>query len=440
MNILMRLYQGIWRCVGPLVQSLLGPMSGPGLDKARIQERWGQASIPRPAGPVVWVHATNVGESIAGLPVVEALVAQRPDVHVVLTTMNRASADLMAQRLPERAFHQYMALDHPQWAQQFLDHWRPDGVIWMEADFWPSHLALLRARNIPAILLNGRLSEKSARHWGGYRREFYEILSAFTHIYAASVSDARRLQHIGINQIRAWGNIKTAAPAAQIDPEVIAHFQKALAGRALWLAASIHPQEDEQLLDVQQALRAQSPGLLMILAPRRLEHIEALMALCAKSGLRTQRRTQNAHPAPDCDVYIVDTFGELDLFYSLAPVSFLGGSLVPIGGHNVFEPIRAGSVVIIGPHTHNFHDVMETFCGAGGCLRVSSAQELVPLLQTLLKDPVQVAVYAARARQTLESQPRILEEAVALMQTYLPAPKALMDPASALTDNRVSVE
>jgi 3-deoxy-D-manno-octulosonic-acid transferase len=368
-----------------------------GVAAARAAERDGRASLPRPRGRVVWVHGVSVGECLSALPLIEALIALRPDWHVLMTSVTAASAEVVAPRLPPGVLHQFAPLDAGPAIRRFLDHWQPALAVFVESELWPQTLEALAGRGVPVALVNARLSARSAGRWRRFGRTARQVVGRFALIHCQDAATAAVLNELGPagGAVAFVGpNLKAAARLGPPDPAALAAMRAAIGGREVWVAASTHPGEEAAVLAAQAQLVARWPGLLLILAPRHPARRGEIAALIAGAGLRHAARGSGAAlPGPRDQVYLADTLGEMALWYDLAPVVFLGGSWVPVGGHNPFEPAAAGAVVLHGPMNANFEAVFAALDGAGGGESVADRAELVDAVGRLLGDP------GARARR-----------------------------------------
>ena len=357
----------------------------------RLPEREGIDSTPRPPGRLIWLHAASVGESVSILPVLPFL----REATVLLTTGTVTSAALLAERLPalgaEPVLHRFVPLDVPGWAARFLDHWRPDAAAFVESELWPNILAACRARRIPLMLMNARMSARSARNWSrapGFARE---LLGGFQIVQAQSPADATRLLALGARHVTAAGDLKLAAPPLPVDEAELARLRARLAGRKLWLAASTHPGEEAIAVGLHHALAAAHPDLLTIIAPR---HPARGPSIEPASPHRSRGQD------PDGGIWVADTMGELGLLYRLAPLAFIGRSLLPPGGgQNPWEPARLGCALVMGPHTGNFEPAVSVLQQAGALQVAQDQQALMAWLQTMLSNPgaARAAGEAARA-------------------------------------------
>jgi 3-deoxy-D-manno-octulosonic-acid transferase len=367
-------------------------------DPARLAERRGRASAARPVGPLVWLHAASVGEALAVLPLLEALLAARPELQALLTTGTVTSARLMAERLPPRARHQYVPLDRPAAWRAFFDHWRPQLALLVESELWPNLISESRRRGVPLALINARMSARSQRRWQRVPKLAAELLSGIELCLAQSAADRERFVALGARQAIAPGNLKSAAPPLPAPATALAELRTLIGARPVWLAASTHPDEDALLLDAHRALAERRADLLTIIAPRHPERSAALAAWLQDRGIRVARRSLGALPEPTGPLYLADTMGELGLFYRLAMVALIGKSLVAGGGQNPLEAARLGCPVLFGPHMANFAAPAAALLEAGAARQVADPAALAAALAELLGDPATRARMAERGR------------------------------------------
>lgn len=414
---LLTLYKFAMQASTPLLEAYLQKRARRGKeDVARAGERRGQAARPRPAGPLLWFHAASVGESLSLLAIIEKLLADYPMAEALVTTGTVTSAALMAERLPRRAFHQYMPVDHPLWVARFLDHWRPDAVLWSESEFWPNMLGEIRRRRIPAVLLNARMSAQSFGRWSHARGTMREILSTFDLCLGQNAAETARLSALGAKDARVSANLKYAAQPLPDDAAQRNALAAETAGRPLLLFASTHPGEEEIALDMHARLLPRFADLVTVIVPRHAVRGAEIAALAEKRGFKAAQRSKGEALQP---VYIADTMGELGIFYRLCPVSVIGGSFADIGGHNPIEPGQLGSIIVYGPQMYNFTTISEDFLGAGAALQVKDTAALETLLVKILEAPADYARYA-KAAEALTLQKRPVTEALAeTLRPYL---------------------
>jgi 3-deoxy-D-manno-octulosonic-acid transferase len=356
---------------------------------ARLGERRG-LDAARPQGRLFWLHAASIGETMSMLPVLEAMAAEDAALEFLVTTGTVTSAEMLARRLPPalvpRVRHRFLPLDVPAWVARFLDGWRPDAGAFVESELWPNLLAAAQARGVRLALVNARMSPRSATRWARAPGLARAMLGGFELVLARSAEDARRLEALGLARVACWGDLKAAAPALPADAGALAALRAAIGARPVVLAASTHPGEDQMVIAAHQALAAELPGLLSIIVPRHPARGADIAALAAASGLGAARRAEGAMPGPEVEIYVADTLGELGVFYRLAGVALVGGSLVPHGGQNPLEPARLECPILIGPHAWNFEEPVGRLLAAGGALRVEGAAALAPAIRDVLFD------------------------------------------------------
>lgn len=387
----------------------------------RIKEREGIASKSRPDGPVIWIHAASVGESISVLPLIEKLLAHDPDMSLLLTTGTLTSADLMEKRLPERVIHQFVPMDIHHWCDRFLDHWKPSLVVWVESEFWPNILCEVKKRHIPLVLLNGRISPQSYRRWQKCRWFIAGILANFDICLAQSEEDARYISNLGGENVIHLGNLKLAAPALPVEENTLASLQGRIQGRPRWLLSSSHPGEEEIVLDVHQELTKHFPDILTVIAPRHPERGGSITLASRAKGLNTRQRSAGELPEQDTAIYVADTVGELGLFYRLCPTVLMGKSmLTPGGGQNPYEPAALGCTVIFGPNMDNFVKLSREMIDANVAFQVADQNHLLEHLITLLNSPTLLEARAAKAKAFCARSETIIDNTASVIIKQLP--------------------
>ncbi|WP_430449765.1 3-deoxy-D-manno-octulosonic acid transferase [Rhodophyticola sp.] len=401
-------------------------------DEARLDERRGIASRPRPDTPLIWFHAASVGESLALLELIRRLIEERPDISVLVTTGTVTSAKVMDSRLPDGAFHQYAPMDALPFVRRFLDHWRPDLAVWTESELWPALITETDARSIPMLLINARMSKASHDRWRFLKGVARSLLGRFTFAHVQDDVTAGYLRRLGLpaERLKVTGTLKEGAAALPYDENERARLASRLAGRPVWLAASTHKGEEKKILESHSLAMRGNPRLLLIIVPRHPERGDAVAELLQTTGWSYVRRTADEMPDGDTQVYLADTVGELGLWYRLAPVSFVGGSLEPIGGHNPFEPAALGSAILHGPYVTNFVDIYQRLTEAKAARLVSSPESLAAAVNDLM-NPDHAAAMASAAWEVSSSGANVTDMAVDLLLDTLdtPSPPALPGPA-----------
>lgn len=392
-------------------------------DQHRIDERRGIASRVRPDGPLVWVHAVSVGEAMSVLPLIEALRRLRRDLSVLLTSGTITSAQLIAQRVKDpHVIHQYAPVDHPEWVARFFEEWRPDLGLVVESELWPNLLLTAKARGVPLVLLNARLSPRSYRNWKLARRAIEILLQSFTLCLAQDAGSAARLRDLGAPNVQAPGNLKYAAPPLPDNQEARTAFESMLGQRPCWLAASTHPGEEDDIATAHKLIARDVPGVLTVIAPRHPERGEAIAKGLSLKGYAVARRAAGEPVTPETDIYLADTLGELGIFYRVAPIVFIGGTFATRGGQNPLEPARLGCAIIHGPHTENFAELFARFDEAGAATLVEGAPALSGAVRAMLSDPASCSAHASAARALAHNAEDVLERIIEALTPLLPAP------------------
>lgn len=424
-SILLGLYLFVSRRLGPATQRLLLRRRMAGKEHPeRMGERMGQASLPRPEGRLIWFHAASVGEAASLLELLRRLELAHPDVTSLVTTVTVTSERFLAERLPPGCLHQFAPADVLPWVERFLDHWRPDLAVWTESELWPATLDATSARGIPMLLINARISNRSYRRWRLLRGLARGLLRRFDRILAQDDLAGQQLMALGADpeRLSVTGSLKEgAAPLPHDETERVA-IARALAGRPIWLAASTHPGEEEMAIAAHLTARRSLPMLALILAPRHPDRGDEVAALLRARGLTVAQRSKGEAIRGETDVYLADTLGEMGLWYRIASVSFIGGSLMEIGGHNPFEPALLGSAILYGPHVRNFSDAYARLRAANAAIEVTNAEELGREL-TLALAPDRAAAMAANAWAACSEGAEVTDTVLDTIATLLDRPR-----------------
>lgn len=388
-------------------------------DSLRIGERFGITNHSRPTGILIWLHAASIGESLSMLPLIETLLKDRPSMSILVTTGTVSSARLMGERLPDRAFHQYVPVDRVAYARRFLNHWRPDLALWAESEFWPNLISECHARDVPMVLVNGRVSSKSYAGWQKARGLIAQLLKDFALCFGQTQEDADRLKNLGAVQPLCVGNLKFAAPPLPVDDKQFRLLSEAITDRPGWLAASTHPGEEEIIADVHRSLSEDRPNLITIIAPRHPGRGNDIAALLREREFKVSQRTKNHPITPDTEIYLADTLGELGLFYRLVDIAFMGKSFVPMGGQNPLEALRLDCAVLHGPHMDNFRLIAEQMASAGCSMEVTDGKMLGETLHHLLSDPERVREMVGKGRDFADGQAEVIHAVAREIETIL---------------------
>jgi 3-deoxy-D-manno-octulosonic-acid transferase len=414
-------YRLLTTALEPLAPALLRARARRGKEDAeRLPERLGYASAPRPPGRLAWLHGASVGEGLSLLPLVEALAAADPELDLLVTSGTRTSAELLGRRLPPRARHQFAPVDGPRASTRFLDHWRPDLAVFVESEIWPNLLLRARTGGARTALVSARLSASSLKGWARAPGAARALFGGFDLLLAQDEPTAAGLQRLGGREVGRL-NLKLAGAPLPADPAVLAELHRQIGARPLLLAASTHPGEEAQVLEVFGFLRDRPERPLLLLVPRHPERGEDVAGLARAQGVQTARRAADEPLTEATQAYVADTLGELGLWFRLARAAFVGGSLVEgIGGHNPLEPARLGCPAISGPHVENWRGVYADLQAVGGVRTVGSAIGLASAFAEALADPAGLRAEAARARAFAEGQAGAVEAAAGRLLALLP--------------------
>jgi 3-deoxy-D-manno-octulosonic-acid transferase len=354
-----------------------------------VGERFGlypspPAPLPRGERGVIWLHAVSVGETRAAQPLVTALRAAYPGQRILLTHMTPTGRDTSEVLFGEGVERAYLPYDYPWAVRRFLRHFRPRLGVFMETEIWPNLIAACGAAGVPLLLLNARLSARSARGYARFRRLTRPALAGFRAIAAQTQDDAARLRQLGAAHVSVTGSMKfdVLPPAAQLAAGRA--LRRRFGSRPVLLAASTRDGEEALLLDA--FARARLPEALLVLVPRHPQRFDEVAALARTRGLRLARRSSDEDIAPDSRVVLGDSMGEMFAYYAACDVAFIGGSLLPYGSQNLIEACAVGVPVLVGPSTYNFAEAADKAVAAGAALRVADADEVMRRAGELLAD------------------------------------------------------
>ena len=375
-----------------------------------LSERFGGVSFPHgePQG-CLWFHAASVGEVQGLQPIIAALHDRDPSRPVVLSTFTPAGKALAQKVVPQDAWVFLLPFDLPWIVRKIVRRLRPSVLIVQETELWPNLFRELGWLRVPIVLVNGRLSPRSFRRYARLRPFMRRVLANVSLILAQSDSSAQRFQCLGVpaHKVQTVGNTNIDRALSQAEQPTPPHpMASLLAARQVLVAGSTHDGEETALLSVFQRLRAQHPGLCLVLAPRHLERVETVarhVQVCQLSAIRRSRYSDEADSGSRPDVIILDTLGELVAFYKLCTVAFVGGSLVPIGGHNILEPAMFAKPLLFGPHMHHFPELADLLRNADGAMQVDNETDLYAQMTHLLANPAEAAAMGQRALQVLDS-------------------------------------
>ncbi|MDB5394284.1 MAG: 3-deoxy-D-manno-octulosonic acid transferase, partial [Rhodospirillales bacterium] len=388
-------------------------------DPLRFDERHGIPSRARPEGFLIWFHAASVGESMSMLRLLDRLLEERRDLSVLVTTGTVTSAAMVADRLKDRVIHQYIPVDHPRWVERFLEHWRPDCAVWIESEIWPNLLNGIAQRRIPAALVNARMSARSHRRWALAPKTIRQLLSTFDLCLAQTEEEAVRLGELGARDVRFVGHLKFAADPLPAEAHALAELKAAIGARPMWVLASSHEGEEEIAVTAHTLLTARFPHLLTVIVPRHTKRGASIAVQARGAGLTVSLRSAGLPPAFKDDIYIADSMGELGLWYRLTGIACIGGSLVPVGGHNPIEAAQLGCALLYGPHMFSVPGVAAELQADHAALVITDETSLADAIARLLEDKAAALAMAAAARQVAERNRHVLDRAFAVLDPLI---------------------
>lgn len=385
----------------------------------RIGERFGFSRIsPVPGG--VWIHAVSVGEVNAAAPLVNEIIKHWPDKAITITTMTTTGSDRVFKIFGTSVSHCYLPYDYPGAVRRFVRKVSPRIGLVMETEIWPNLINYCHSRKIPLIYTNVRLSEKSWRGYNRFRSLFSKTLKQVSRFAVQSEPDARRLVMLGAehNKISITGSLKFDIDLPQSISEAGEAVRRQLGwNRPVLIAASTHEGEESALIETFQRIRSELKDVLLILVPRHPERFALAYKLCKKAGLNAVQRSSMPAELPDnVDVLVVDTMGELPMFIAASDVTFMGGSLVPIGGHNLLEPAALCRPVVFGPHMFNFSEISEMFLQHGAGIQVDNSDELAEVCERLLSDAGMRDQYGTQGEKLVHQNKGALEKVIAMVR------------------------
>lgn len=395
-----RHYDLVWRLCQPLLPLMLARRARAGKeDRTRLEERFARYGRRNdlPDAPI-WIHAVSVGETVAGIALIEAIRAAGETAPVLITT-NTVTAAARVADLPASfdVTHLYQPLDHPDIVASFLRRLRPRLAVFLESDFWPNLVTKTAAAGVPVAFASSQLSDRAAARWQRQPRLSRALFGAADLVLAVDQTQADRLKALGATNgtVQVGGSLKLPAAASKPDQGLVTMLRKAAGKRRILLAASTHPGEDEVVIDAAGQLGA---GWFTIIAPRHPERGSAIRALCASAGHRTSQRSTGASATSGDNIHIADTLGEMDSLFAASDIVFLGGSLVPSGGHNPVEPAAYGRPVLSGPHVFKNRAEFDALADAGVVTTIHGAKDLAGQASTLAAAPGRLAQIDAAGR------------------------------------------
>ncbi len=420
---ILRIYRYGMRAGEPLLRKALLKRQKNGKESlTRLDERCGVPGLNRPSGPLIWVHAASVGEAQSALILIQTLLTSCKGTHILVTTGTLTSASMMEKNLPKGAFHQFYPLDHPKWAQSFLDHWQPDFVLWMESELWPNMILGLGQRKIPAVLVNARMSEKSHKRWALFKNAAEQILQSFSQILCQTDGDATLYKKLGGQNVTVTDNIKYNAKPLAADEDDLKALNAAMGNRPRWVYASTHASEELVAARIHAQLKTSIPELITIVVPRHPNRRDDIVQDLKDQHLNVVFRSKNKTlPKDNTDIYVADTMGELGLFYRSSPIAVIGRSLSDDGGggHNPIEAAQLNCAVLHGPNVRNLKEIFDQMNAADAAFRATDETALADRLHELLIDEALCNKAEQSAFEFAKKKEKVLEGVLNILQPYL---------------------
>ncbi len=389
-------------------------------DPKRLSERFGKAKLPRPKGALLWVHAASVGEALSVLPLLHRIGRTYPLLSLLITTGTVSSAKVLEQKLGKRMMHHYVPVDNITAVQRFLNHWQPNLAFFVESELWPNLVIETHHTGCPMVAINARFSKASATTWQRFPGLIKRMFACFSLMLAQSEEDAGRLLSMGASNVQYIGNLKLDAPALLAHPKELATLLMAIGERPLWFAASTHPGEEAIIARAHEILQQTFPDILTVIAPRHPTRAKEIKEQLQKDyPVTVALRSQGQNIEQTTDIYLADTLGELGVFYRLAGIVFMGGSLVPKGGQNPLEAARLECALVAGPYVENFQSIYSELAQEKALLSVTSAETLARAIEQLLQDHRLQEMLANRAFDWVESKRGVVEAYIKALTPFV---------------------
>jgi 3-deoxy-D-manno-octulosonic-acid transferase len=381
-------------------------------DLLRIGERFGKTNWHRPQrGSLIWINAASIGESLSIIPIVNKITKSYPDITILITTTTVTSASILKTKLPISVIHQYMPIDVPFVVKRFLNYWQPNLAIFIESELWPN-IITSTAKICPLVLLNARISKRSFKKWLYVRSFVSQLLSQFSLILPQGFVDKERLTKLGATKLAYIGNLKYTSPPLLVDQDLLQELKTTIINRKIIVASSTHKNEEELITLMHLQLRKKFPDLLTIIAPRHTNRSSEIANKLKTLGANYSIRSEHGIISAKTDIYIADTLGELGVFYSLADVVFVGGSLIPQGGHNPIEPAYFDCAILMGPFVFNFNEIIQEFIKNKAIIITKDHQDLLKQVEFLFNNVEKMHEYASAAKKFVSSSHNILDTTV----------------------------
>lgn len=385
---------------------------------SRIHERFGIASKARPIGNLIWIHAVSVGESSVALTLIEGINKVIPNISFLITSSTKSSSNILKEKLPKNAIHQFLPIDNIIFVRKFLKTWKPNLSIFIESEFWP---CLLSETSKTCILLvfNARLSDRSFKRLQKTKSLVQLIDKCVTEIIAQSDDDLKKFITLGLNRVTNLGNIKFANNKLTVDGAELSMLSTHLKDRKIIVLASSHMEDEEVVVNIIKALKIRHPSCYFVIILRHPERKDELSKICKQNALSFSVRSEINLPNLDSELYIVDRFGELGLFFSLSYISIIGGSFGK-AGHNPIEPAQFGNLIMFGPNMSNCRNLAKEMVERKCAIQVNSGQDLLRTIDYFLTDSSvsEVAEYKMNSLKFVEQHEQIISNYLSIVSKY----------------------
>jgi 3-deoxy-D-manno-octulosonic-acid transferase len=417
-RIVLSTYRWVGAMVFPAVGAYVAFRASKGKEeRGRQGERYGVASVARPAGPLVWVHAASVGETSAVTPLVETIVDM--GISVVLTTGTVTSAKMVQERLGDRVIHQYVPLDLKPAVDRFLSHWQPDLAVICESEIWPMTILELGLRRVPQVLVNGRLSDKSFAAWQKRPSIAEALFENLAHVVAQSDIDGERFRALGARPVTVSGNLKVDTAIPPVVESELEALQRQIGKRKTWAAISTHQGEEDVVAQVHHMLKVRHRDLLTIIVPRHPDRAPAIAEEIEKLGMKVALRSRGDVIAPDTDIYLGDTIGEMGLYLRLTEIAFVGRSLMAQGGQNPLEPAMLKTAILSGRNVQNFRDSYQRLIKNGAAKLIRDKDMLAGAVNYLFNNPAERQVMIDAGTKTVEDMRGSLDLTMTALEPFI---------------------
>jgi len=392
-------------------------------DPKRLNERFGRTKLKRPDGKLIWCHVASVGEAISVKPLITEIEQEFPQIHILITSGTLTSSRMINSFYSASVIHQFLPFDHRIWINQFLNHWRPNLILWTESEIWPNFMLAIRKKRIPSYLINARISKNSFKNWSKTPKLFDFLLRTFKLCFPQNSETEKYLKSFNMPNIKFIGNLKLSAPPLPVDTSQYEHYRHKFKNKHIYLLASSHPGEEELFFKIHKSILKTNKNTLLIIAPRHPNRGTEIATLAQeKFKFNVNLKTSKELITSETNLYIADTIGELGLFYQLADIVFIGGSFIPHGGHNPLEACYFNCNIIFGKYMENFKDIALQLLANSAAKQFSHSKDIKPYLIKQFKQKRMDKKIAENAKIFIENQQNIpkliLDEIKASMAYY----------------------